>query len=120
GPSSEGVGSRAAFDALAAANAAFALSCFAATGELMAHLSSWDSAADVERLRLAIGQAGGLVAYGGSYGTTYLEAYLERYGDRLRAAALDGVVDHSADLRIFAALAALAVEDAFNQLAAWC
>src|SRR5262249_3604166 len=41
----EGVGSRAAFDELAAANAAFARSCFAATGELMDHLSSWDSAA---------------------------------------------------------------------------
>jgi pimeloyl-ACP methyl ester carboxylesterase len=112
-----GVGSRAAFDELAAANAALARSCFAATGELVAHLSSWDSAADIERIRLAIGQDDGLVAYGGSYGSTYLEAYLERYGDRVRAAALDGVVDHSADLRVFAALA---VEDAFNQFAAWC
>jgi pimeloyl-ACP methyl ester carboxylesterase len=115
-----GVGSRAAFDALATANAAFAQSCLAATGELMAHLSSWDSAADIERIRQAIGQDGGLVAYGGSYGSTYLEAYLERYGDRVRAAALDGVVDHSADLRIFGALDALAVEEAFNQFAAWC
>jgi alpha/beta hydrolase fold len=120
GPPSDGVGSRAAFDALAAANAAFAQSCFAATGELMAHLSSRDSAADIERIRLAIGQAGGLVAYGGSYGTTYLEAYLERYGDRLQAAALDGVVNHGADLRVFAAIGAVAVEDAFNQFAAWC
>jgi pimeloyl-ACP methyl ester carboxylesterase len=115
-----GIGSRAAFDELAAANAAFAQSCVAATGELMAHLSSRDSAADVERIRLAIGQAGGLVAYGGSYGTAYLQAYLERYGDRVQAAALDGVVDHSADLRVFGARGAVAVEDAFNQFAAWC
>ena len=64
----------------------------------MGYLSANDSAADIERIRQALGQDDGLVAYGGSYGTLYATAYLEQYGDRVKALVLDGVVDHSIDL----------------------
>ena len=72
------------FEALARANAAFFQSCFMATGELMAHLSAIDTAADIERIRQALTPNDGLVAYAGSYGTVYGAAYLERYVDQSR------------------------------------
>jgi pimeloyl-ACP methyl ester carboxylesterase len=115
-----GVASPAEIDALARANAAFAQSCFDATGELMHHLSAAVSAADIERIRQAPGPEGGLVAYAGSYGSRYAGAYLERYGDHVKALVLDGVFDHSVDLPTMAARNALGVEDAFARFARWC
>jgi pimeloyl-ACP methyl ester carboxylesterase len=85
------------FEAIARANAAFIQSCVEATGELVAHLSSMDSADDIERIRQALSPNDGLVAYGGSYGSPYATAYLERYGEHVKALVLDGVVDHSVD-----------------------
>jgi hypothetical protein len=41
----------AEFEAIARANAAFVQSCFEATGELVGHLSSIETAADIERIR---------------------------------------------------------------------
>jgi pimeloyl-ACP methyl ester carboxylesterase len=108
------------FEALARANAAFFKSCFAATGELMAHLSAIDTAADIERIRQALGPNEGLVAYAGSYGTVYAGAYLERYGEHIKALVLDAVVDHSVDLPTFVARNILSVSDAFDRFAQWC
>jgi pimeloyl-ACP methyl ester carboxylesterase len=110
----------AEFEALARANAAFFRSCFAATGELMAHLSALDTADDIERIRQVLSQNDGLVAYGGSYGTVYGAAYLERYGDRVKALVLDAVVDHSIDLPTMVARNILSVADAFDRFAQWC
>jgi pimeloyl-ACP methyl ester carboxylesterase len=119
-PQSGGVLSAAEFEAFARANTAFAESCFAATGELMGHLSSRENAADIEQIRQALGQDDGLVAYSGSYGTLYAQAYLEEYGDHVKALVLDGVVDHSVDLSTYGARWAMATEDAFDRFAQWC
>lgn len=108
------------FEALASANAAFAESCFAATGELMGHLSSLENAADIEQIRQALGQDDGLVAYSGSYGTLYAQAYLEAYGDRVKALVLDGVVDHSVDLPTYGARWAMSTDDGLDRFAQWC
>jgi pimeloyl-ACP methyl ester carboxylesterase len=110
----------AEFEALAKANAAFFQSCFAATGELMAHLSAIDTAADIERIRQALSPNDGLVAYAGSYGTVYASAYLERYGQHVKALVLDAVVDHSVDLPTNIARNILSVNDAFDRFAQWC
>src|SRR5262249_17017055 len=110
----------AEFEALARANAAFFRSCFTATGELMAHLSALDTAADIERMRLALGPNDGLVAYAGSYGTVYAATYLKRFGERVNALVLDAVVDHSVDLATNVARNILAVNDAFDRFAQWC
>ncbi|HEU5431394.1 MAG TPA: alpha/beta fold hydrolase, partial [Thermomicrobiales bacterium] len=115
-----GVLSAAEFATLAGANAAFADSCFAATGALMEHLSSRENAADIEQIRQALGQTDGLVAYSGSYGTLYAQAYLEAYGDRVKALVLDGVVDHSIDLPTYGARWAMSTEDAFDRFVQWC
>jgi pimeloyl-ACP methyl ester carboxylesterase len=110
----------AEFEALARDNAAFFRSCFAATGELMAHLSAADTAADIEGIRLALSPNDGLVAYAGSYGTVYGAAYLERYGDRVKALVLDAVVDHSIDLPTMVARNIVSVADAFDRFTQWC
>jgi pimeloyl-ACP methyl ester carboxylesterase len=110
----------AEFEALARANAVFFRSCFAATGELMAHLSARATAADIERIRQALSPNDGLVAYAGSYGTIYGAAYLERYGDRVKTLVLDAVVDHSIDLSTMVVRNILSVADAFDRFARWC
>ncbi len=117
---SDGVLSADAFASLAGPNAAFAEGCLSATGELFRHLSANDSAADIERIRQALGQDDGLVAYAGSYGTLYATAYLEQYGDHVKALVLDGVVDHSVDLATYGARWARSTEDAFNRFVQWC
>jgi pimeloyl-ACP methyl ester carboxylesterase len=111
---------REQFEAGARANAAFFESCFELTGELMAHLTAKDTAADIERIRLALGQTDGLVAYGGSFGSAYGAAYLEDYGDRVKALVLDGVVDLSVDLPTFITRNILSVQASFDRLSRWC
>jgi pimeloyl-ACP methyl ester carboxylesterase len=115
-----GMMSAAEYETLAATNAAFAESCFAETGELMAHLSANDAAADIEQMRQALGQDDGLVAYAGSYGSLYATAYLELFGDHVKALVLDGVVDHSLDLAPYGVRWVLSTEDAFARFGEWC
>jgi alpha/beta hydrolase fold len=111
--------SQAQLDAWARVNRGFADSCEAGTGPLMRHLSSADTARDIDAIRLAIGQTDGLVAYSASYGTSYAAAYLE-LGRPVRALILDAVVDHTVSLPTFAGRVARAHEDAFNRFARWC
>lgn len=106
--------------AIAQTNAVFFQSCFAATGELMAHLSAQDTAADIEQIRLALGLQDGLVAYAGSYGTAYAAAYLERDGDHVKTLVLDAVVDHSIDLPTYMERNVFSVQDSFARFQQWC
>jgi pimeloyl-ACP methyl ester carboxylesterase len=115
-----GITSVEEFGALERASARFAAGCFERTGELMAHLSAMDTAADIEHIRVALGQSDGLVAYSASYGTNYAAAYLERYEQNVKALVLDAVFDHSIDLPTLAAHNADGVEDAFGRFADWC
>lgn len=112
--------SAAEFAALAEANGTFYESCFAATGELMAHLSVMDTAADIELIRRALGAEEGLTAYAGSYGSAYAAAYLERYGEHVQAMVLDGVIDHSVDMPTFSARNILSTQETFDRFARWC
>ena len=112
--------SPADFEAIADANGPLFQSCIAATGELMAHLSAMDTAADIERIRQALTPNDGLVAYGASYGTVYGAAYLERYGDHVKALVLDAVVDHSVDFSTLLTRNVLSVKDAFDRFTQWC
>lgn len=107
------------FAALAEANGAFYESCFAATGDLMGHLSVMDTAADIERIRQALGEKA-LTAYAGSYGSAYAAAYLELYGEHVRAIVLDGVFDHSVEMPVFSTRNVLAAQETFDRFAQWC
>jgi pimeloyl-ACP methyl ester carboxylesterase len=112
--------SAAEFEAIGRANAAFMQSCVDATGELVAHVSSRDTAADIERIRQALGQEDGLVAYASSYGTLYSQMYLERYGAHVKALVLDGITAHSIDLATDAGRGVVAVQEAFARFGQWC
>src|SRR5205823_5558908 len=102
------------------ANAAFFQSCMQLTGDLMNHLSVDETAGDIDRIRTAIGQTDGLVAYGGSLGTIYGTAYLEHYGDHVKALAIDGVVDHSVDWPTIISRNDISVQQSFDRFARWC
>ena len=111
---------REQFDAITRANAAFYRNCMELTGNLVNHLSAVDTAGDIERIRQALRQDGGLVAYGGSYGSQYGAAYLERYGDRVKTLVLDAVMDHSIDLPTFITRNILSVQASFDRFSRWC
>lgn len=111
---------REEFDAVTRANQAFFQSCFQFTGDLMNHLSTMDTAGDIERIRLAIGQADGLVAYGGSLGSLYGTAYLERYGGNVKTLVIDGVIDHSVDMATFISRNVVSVQESFDRFTRWC
>lgn len=111
---------REQFDAITRANAAFYRNCMELTGNLVNHLSAVDTAGDIERIRQALRQDGGLVAYGGSYGSQYGVAYLERYGDRVKTLVLDAVMDHSIDLPTFITRNILSVQASFDRFSRWC
>lgn len=108
------------FKTISNENAAFFKTCYALTGELFRHLSAMDTAADVERMRLALTPNDGLIAYGGSYGSHYGQAYLERYPDHVKAMVLDAVIDHGIDLPTLGARNVVSVADSFDRFARWC
>jgi pimeloyl-ACP methyl ester carboxylesterase len=108
------------FEAIGQANAAFMQSCLEASGELVDHLSSRHTAADIERIRQAIGQEDGLFAYASSYGTLFSQMYLERYGAHVKALVLDGITPHSIDLATDAGRGVMAVQEAFARFGQWC
>ena len=75
-------------DALVRGNAALTGGCARGAGRLLGHLSTADAAADLERVRVALGDER-LTYLGFSYGTTLGAAYVDRYPDRVRAMVLD-------------------------------
>jgi pimeloyl-ACP methyl ester carboxylesterase len=86
----------------------------------MNHLSTADTAADIERIRKALSPNEGLIAYGGSLGSAYGAAYLEGFGEHVKTMVLDGVVDHSIDFATFISRNGLSVQASFDRLARWC
>ncbi|GHH38882.1 alpha/beta fold hydrolase [Streptomyces candidus] len=66
--------------------------CRAKYGELTAHLGTADSVADLESLRLALGEDK-LSLLTVSYGTLVAQEYLRTHPGRVRAAVLDGTAD---------------------------
>jgi pimeloyl-ACP methyl ester carboxylesterase len=84
----------AGWDAQARANAAYDASCRQAAGPLFDGLTSWQTAHDIEALRVALGEPK-LRYIGNSYGATYGQAYAELFPDRVQSMFLDGVPDHT-------------------------
>ena len=82
----------AELDALVAGSDALAAGCAARAGDLLPHLSTAEAAADLDRVRAAVGDAR-LTYLGYSYGTSIGAAYLQAHPDRVRAMVLDGAID---------------------------
>jgi pimeloyl-ACP methyl ester carboxylesterase len=109
----------AEFDQLQSYAGAVGESCRRMTGPLLGHVDTLSVTRDMEALRRALGD-GKLNFLGLSYGAEIGTLYAERYPKRIRAMALDGILDHSISTdRVFAEAAA-AYEDTFNRFAAWC
>jgi len=109
----------AQFRRLASYTRALGRSCRKRTGPLLGHVDTLSVARDMEALRRALGD-GRLNFLGLSYGAEIGTLYAERYPKRIRAMALDGILDHSIASESLLADATVAYEDTFNRFAAWC
>ena len=94
-------------------------SCLRLTGPLLGHVDTLSVARDMEAVRRALGD-GQLNFLGLSYGAEIGMLYAERYPKRIRAMALDAILDHSISTDRLFAEAAAAYEDTFNRFTAWC
>jgi pimeloyl-ACP methyl ester carboxylesterase len=112
-------GNRAAFARLARYARDLGRSCLKRTGRLLGHLDTLSVARDMEALREALAD-GKLNFLGLSYGAEIGTLYAERYPKRIRAMALDGILDHSIGTQTLFADDTAAYEDTFNRFAAWC
>ena len=98
----------------------FAASCVKNTSKsLLAHVSTLDTARDLDRLRAALGLAQ-LNYMGGSYGTYLGERYLELFPERVRAMVLDGVVDPALTFKAWAGGQVAGYRNAERTFFAWC
>lgn len=93
--------------------------CAVAGGELLEHLYTEEVARDLEAIRLALGSEK-LNYLGFSYGTHIGQEYAELFGERIRAMALDGVVDPSLGFEEFLIGQADAFDAAFERQANAC
>ena len=82
----------AASDAWLARNAAYTKACAKKNGPILDHLSTVDSAHDLESIRKALG-AKRISYYGFSYGTYLGQVYATLYPQRVRRMVFDGTVD---------------------------
>lgn len=105
--------------ALEAAAAGAAAACDDAAGELLAHLTTEDTIADLELIRRALGEDR-LNYLGYSYGSRIGLGYADRYGPRVRTMVLDGVLDPTQELEEWLTDQALAVEGVLDQVLATC
>jgi pimeloyl-ACP methyl ester carboxylesterase len=113
------VDSAAAYAATIDYNRKLAADCAARTGAHFAHVDTASVVRDMDAVRAALGEQK-ISFYGASYGTLIGEQYSQMFPDRLRALALDSVMDHSAGLARFLLQESEAAQDGFNQFAAWC
>ncbi|WNV84083.1 alpha/beta hydrolase [Umezawaea sp. Da 62-37] len=110
---------RAGFDRLVAHNRSVAAACREATGPLIDHVDTISAARDFDAVRRELGEA--RVSWLGlSYGTLLGATYAQLFPDRVRAAVLDGAVDHTIGSRRLALDEARVSEDLFAGFAAWC
>nr|NLI50432.1 alpha/beta hydrolase [Propionibacterium sp.] len=103
--------------ALRAATASFAAACAAHTDPaLLAHLSTRETARDLDILRAAVGDDR-LTFYGASYGTLIGAHYADLFPDRVGRMVLDAPVDVTGAEEVSQAAG---FEASFRAFAAWC
>ena len=97
-----------------AASRALAEECARKHPELLPFMGTRESAGDMDLVRAALGEE--QVSYlGFSYGTALGACYARLFPARVRAMVLDGAIDPSFDLLLFAREQAVAVEHAFTE-----
>ncbi len=99
---------------------AFVAACTAHTSKLLlANVGTAESAADMNQLRIALGQRR-LDYLGFSYGTYLGELYAEHYASSVGRFVLDGVVDPALSTRELALQQALGFELELHAFFSWC
>ena len=96
-----------------------AADCAARTGPHFGQVDTASVVRDMDAVRQALGEEK-ISFYGASYGSLIGEQYAESHPHRLRALALDGVMDHSAGLATFLIQETDAAQDSFREFVAWC
>ncbi|MCS7484182.1 alpha/beta hydrolase [Umezawaea endophytica] len=111
--------SREGFDRLVAYNREVAEGCRRATGPLIDHVDTVSAARDFDVVRAVLGES--RVSWLGlSYGTLLGATYARMFPDRVRAAVLDGAVDHAVGSRRLALDEAVVFEEVFGLFTGWC
>jgi pimeloyl-ACP methyl ester carboxylesterase len=106
-------------DALVQAYRTVADGCAAKSGSLLAHVSTRETAHDLDRLRAALGDE--KIDYlGYSYGTYLGALYAQDFPDRVGRFVLDGPVDPTLDAAGVTLSQARGFERALDDFLAWC
>lgn len=100
------------------ANRAYWARCRAGSA-VFDHADTTSTARDLDALRRALGERQ-ISFHGSSYGTLLGGQYAEMFPGRVRATVLEGVFDHSLGIRAFVRTQAEALEETFDEFAAWC
>ncbi|WP_220448770.1 alpha/beta hydrolase [Nonomuraea mesophila] len=111
--------SQADFERRLAHNEQVRKDCRARTGPLFDHVDTGSVVRDLDALRAALGDDK-LSYYGLSYGTLIGQQYAERFPHRVRALALDSVVDHSLGISALIKGVAWSAQDSFDEFVTWC
>ena len=97
----------------------FQQGCVERSGAFLAHVGTNDSAADIDRIRQALGEP--TVSYFGfSYGSELGAAWATLFPDTVRAAVLDGAVDPTADSGEATLQQSVGFEQSLDAFFAWC
>ena len=110
---------RAGYRRLLAYNRHVGQSCLAHTGPLLSNVDTVSTARDLDAARAALGveQVSWL---GVSYGSLLGQTYAHLFPSRVRAAVLDGALDHTVGSTRLALDEAHSAEGEFAQFAQWC
>ncbi|MBM7489284.1 pimeloyl-ACP methyl ester carboxylesterase [Micromonospora luteifusca] len=109
----------AEFERLRTYNRQLREDCRAQSGPLFDHIDSVSVARDTDAIRAALGERQ-LSFYEWSYGTLIGQAYAELYPDRVRALAMDSVMDHSQGVEGYFRSGAASNEALFHEFVTWC
>jgi pimeloyl-ACP methyl ester carboxylesterase len=97
----------------------FAADCEKASGALLDFVGTVDVARDLDRLRVALGDAG-LTFMGQSYGTLIGATYAELFPTHVRAMVLDSVIDPALSFNQITLGQAVGFEGVLNSFFSWC
>jgi pimeloyl-ACP methyl ester carboxylesterase len=103
-------------------SAALARRCGRVSGRLLPHISTADTARDMDHLRELVGEEK-LTYVGFSYGTMLGQTYANMFPDRVRAMLIDGVVDpvsYSKSSEAYIAGGVASADVVFDQLLSLC
>jgi pimeloyl-ACP methyl ester carboxylesterase len=103
-------------------SAALARRCGRVSGRLLPHISTADTARDMDYLRQLVGEEK-LTYIGFSYGTFLGQTYANMFPDRVRAMLLDGIVDpvrYSKSVESSVALSGDGTDRVFDQFLSLC